>query len=260
MPASISQKVKDRIIENLTKNRAELISIEKGRKVHYRCACGNETESHSSNIVRETWKGTCIKCSNQRRGAKNNYEFVRKVWEEGGETLPVQEYTDNKTKLHYECSNCNKEAHISLNEFRRGRRCEHCSKSRAKNTILERYGVENPFQAEEIKKRIKDANMKKYGVDHHMKVPEVLQKAIDTNIEKYGLKFAFHSDESFQKIRKTCVKRYGVEFPLQNKYIQEKVVEKCREKFGVDYPLQSLEIQEKIIQTFLERYGMDKYE
>ncbi len=47
MPVGTSQKVQDRIIENLTKNGAELISFEKGRKVRYRCSCGNETESHT---------------------------------------------------------------------------------------------------------------------------------------------------------------------------------------------------------------------
>ena len=259
MPVDTSQKVQDRIIANLTKNGAELISFEKGRKVRYRCWCGNETESYTSNVNKPTWGG-CAKCSNQRRGNKNDYEFARKVWEEGGEVLPKQEYKGNKDKLYYTCSNCGEEAHISLNEFRRGRRCENCAKSRAKETNLERYGVENVFQSEEIKQRIKDSNMEKYGADHHMKVPEILQKAIDTNIDKYGLAFAFHSEESFDKIHATCMERYGVEYPLQNEYIQEKVIESCRESLGVDYPLQSEEIQKQIEQTFQDRYGMGKYE
>ena len=259
MPVSTSQKVQDRIIANLTKNGAELISFEKGRKVRYRCSCGNETESHTSNVNKPTWEG-CATCSNQRRGNKNDYEFARKVWEKGGEVLPKQEYKGNKVKMHYTCSNCGEEAHISLNEFRRGRRCENCAKSRAKETNLERYGVENVFQSEEIKQRIKDSNMEKYGVDHHMKVPEILQKAIDTNIDKYGLAFAFHSEESFDKIHATCMERYGVEYPLQNEYIQEKVIESCRESLGVDYPFQSEEIQKQIEQTFQDRYGMGKYE
>jgi len=259
MTRGTSKKVQDRIIENLNKNDAELISFEKGRRVKYRCSCGNETESDTSNIGKATWGG-CAKCLNKRRGNKNDYEFARKVWEKEGEILPKQEYKGNKTKLYYTCSNCHQEAHMSLSEFNRGRRCEHCSKSRAKNTNLKRYGVENPFQSLEIKQRIKEQNIKKYGVDHHMKVPEILQKAIDTNIKKYGLSFAFHSDKSFDKIRATCIDRYGVPFPLQNKHIREKVVKSCREKFGVDYPLQSEEIQDKIMKTFQEKYGMDKYE
>lgn len=66
--------------------------------------------------------GGCAKCSNQRRGNMNNYETARKVFEEGGEILPKQEYKGNKVKLFYTCSNCQEEAHISLSEFRRGKR------------------------------------------------------------------------------------------------------------------------------------------
>jgi len=62
MPREISQKVKDRIIGRLTENNAEFIAFEKGRKVKYRCSCGNESASHTSNIGRSTWKGTCAKC------------------------------------------------------------------------------------------------------------------------------------------------------------------------------------------------------
>lgn len=50
---------------------------------------------------------------------------------------------------------------MSLSEFRRGRRCEHCSKQRASKTNLEKYSVENVFQSEEIKQHIKDTNLKK---------------------------------------------------------------------------------------------------
>ena len=101
MPATISQKVQDRVIENLWKHDGERISFEKGRRVRYRCSCGNETESDTSNIGRATWKGTCIKCSNQKNGNKNDYESARKVWEESGEILPVQEYKGNKVKMYY---------------------------------------------------------------------------------------------------------------------------------------------------------------
>jgi len=67
MPTCTFQKVQDRIIENLTKHEAELISFEKGRKVWYRCSCGNEAESHTSNMGKSTWKGTCVKCFKQIR-------------------------------------------------------------------------------------------------------------------------------------------------------------------------------------------------
>jgi DNA-directed RNA polymerase subunit RPC12/RpoP len=255
MPKTVSEKVKNRILELFKKNNAELLSFEKGRIVKYRCSCGNESQTCTNNI-RETWKG-CIKCLNTKRNNKNDYEFARKLWEENGEILPKQEYKDNKTKLYYNCSNCKKQAHMSLSEFSRGRRCEHCSKQRASKTNLEKYGVENVFQSEEIKQRIKDTNLEKHGVDHHMKVKEILQKTMDTNMKKYGIEFAFHSKESFDKIHETCVKRYGVEYPLQCEHIREKVIETCRQNLGVDYPFQSEKIRKKSRETCLDKYGVE---
>lgn len=111
-------------------------------------------QNHTLQISKESWGGRA-KCSNQRRGNMNNYETARKVFEEGGEILPKQEYKGNKVKLFYTCSNCQEEAHISLSEFRRGRRCEKCTKSRAKRTNIEKYGVENVFQSKKIKEKIK---------------------------------------------------------------------------------------------------------
>ena len=222
MPKGTSKKVKDRINNILSKNNAELIAFEKGRKVRYRCSCGNETSSYTTNISKPSWKG-CAKCSNQRRGNTNNYEVARKVWEKEGEILPKQDYKSNKTKMYYTCSNCDKEAHISLSEFKRGRRCANCSKSRASETNIERYGVENVFQSEVIKKRIREGNMEKYGVDHHMKVKEIKQKASDTNLERYGLEYSFLSEESFKKIRETCMEKYGVEYPFHCPEIQKKI-------------------------------------
>ena len=249
----ISSEVIDLITDILKKNKCELISFGKGTRVKYRCSCKNETEADFSGIRKSTWGG-CTKCSNQRRGNTNDYEYARKVWEEGGEKLPIQEYSGNKDKLFYTCSNCNEEAHVSLGEFNRGRRCEKCSRERTKETNLEKYGVENPFQSEEIKKKIKEKNLEKYGVDHHMKVPEILQKAQDTHMEKYGFAFAFHSKESFEKIHITCMERYGAKYPLQNEYIRKKAIESCRESLGVDYPFQN---QNYMKQICLELYGVE---
>ena len=170
----------------------------------------------------------------------------------------------NKDKMHYTCSNCKEEAHVSLNEFRRGRRCKHCAKSRAKQRNQKRYGVENVSQSEEIKQRIKNSNMEKYGVDHHMKVPEILQKAIDTNIDKYGLAFAFHSEESFDKIHATCMERYGVEYPLQSEEMFYKKMETSTSRKEYVFPSGRTELCEgyepRCLDHLLEIYDEDDIE
>ena len=259
MPPKMLQKTMDEITDILIDNDCELISFEKNRRVKYTCSCKNIAETDSSNIRKKGWGG-CAKCSNHRRGNIKDYEYCRKIWKEGGEILPEQNYTGNKDKMFYTCSNCNKEAHVSLSEFKRGRRCEQCRRERAEVTNTEIYGAPNPFQSEEIKEKIKETKIAKYGVDHHMKVPEILQKAKDTNMEKYGHAFSFHSKESFEKIRKTCIERYGYAFPLQSKEIQEKIHTTCIERYNAEYPLQSKEGLSKIDATCMSRYGTPLYE
>jgi hypothetical protein len=67
--------------------------------------------------------------------------------------------------------------------------CEGCSlkkkAERGKKTCMEKYGVGNVGQSEEIKKKIKDAYQAKYGM-HPLKTDEVKSKRVKTCLEKYG--------------------------------------------------------------------------
>lgn len=55
-----------------------------------------------------------------------------------------------------------------------------------KETSLKKYGVEHPFQSEEVKSKIKDALIEKYGVDNPLKSTKIKKKVQKTNLEKYG--------------------------------------------------------------------------
>ena len=58
---------------------------------------------------------------------------------------------------------------------------------KAKQTNLEKYGCENPFQNEEIKNKIKETNIEKYGVPVPTQNPDIRRKGIETCIKKYGV-------------------------------------------------------------------------
>jgi predicted transcriptional regulator len=47
------------------------------------------------------------------------------------------------------------------------------AQKKRKETVLARYGVENPFQAEGIKDRIKETSQRRYGTDHPMQNEDV---------------------------------------------------------------------------------------
>ena len=117
------------------------------------------------------------------------------------------------------------------------------AKEKKKETLLNKYGVENIFQVEEIKNKIKEqrdlieekrkqTNIEKYGYEQPSKNESVKEKIKQTNIEKYGIsnflclesvrnsgKDKLNSDEVKEKRKVTNLEKYGVEFPMHQKYI-----------------------------------------
>ena len=49
-----------------------------------------------------------------------------------------------------------------------------------KQTFNANYGVDNPFQAEEIKEKSKQSNLNKYGVENPSQNAEIRQKQINS--------------------------------------------------------------------------------
>lgn len=69
MPAVTSLKVQERISKKFTGKNCQLLSFEKGRKVKYICSCGNEAESYTTNISKESWGGCAL-------NARTNAEVI----------------------------------------------------------------------------------------------------------------------------------------------------------------------------------------
>jgi len=132
-------------------------------------------------------------------------------------------------------------------------------KSKVKKTNLEKYGVESHLQSDDVKLKIKKTNLKKYGVENVAQSDEVKSKIKKTNLEKYGVENVAQSDEIKSKIKKTNLEKYGVEYYSQTDEYLEKVKETNLEKYGKDWILQSDEIKSKIKKTNLEKYGVEYY-
>ena len=82
--------------------------------------------------------------------------------------------------------------------------CSECatkqSKNNAKQTNMEKYGVEFTTQSEKVKDKIKQSCLEKYGVEH-----------------------ISHCKEVKDKTKKTCLEKYGVELASQSKIIRDKI-------------------------------------
>lgn len=56
-----------------------------------------------------------------------------------------------------------------------------------RETNIEKYGAENPFASDEIKKRIVETNIRKYGVPYSQQCEIVRSKVKSTCLERYGV-------------------------------------------------------------------------
>lgn len=105
-------------------------------------------------------------------------------------------------------------------------------KETCRQTVINRYGVENVSKSSVVKDRICNTFKKKYGVE-----------------------WVGQSKEVQAKQKATCIEKYGVPTPFQMDDFQEKSIQTCREKYGTDYAMQSPEIKSKITASYMDKTG-----
>ena len=118
-------------------------------------------------------------------------------------------------------------------------------KEKSKRSCFERYGVEYALQSEEIKNKGRQTCLEKYGVDNSMKCEAVKEKAKQTCFEHFGVYNSKQSEIVKQKERNTCLERYGVTSYRKTKECEEKIRATVREKYGVDHVTKSKEWTDK---------------
>jgi len=172
----------------------------------------------------------------------------------------IEKYNRNiKVNFICKCGNTHNKTFRVINYF--GGFCKICTNNnklnKFKETCIEKYGKENPFQSQEIQNKIRQTCIERYNTEHPMQNPEIQNKIKQTCIEKYGKENPFQSQEIQNKIKQTCIEKYGKENPSQSQEIKDKKIETCIKNFGVENPFQSQEIKNKIKQTCIERYNTE---
>lgn len=144
-----------------------------------------------------------------------------------------------------------------------------------KNTLLEKYGVDNIWNIKEFREAREEFNKKfdykpivekmkktifeKYGVDNISKLDFIKQKKIDVYFKKTGYNNPYSNPEVKNKIKNTLLENYGVDTPLKNKDLLNKLTKTVQEKYGVDNVMQSPIIKEIVKNSYLKKYGVDSY-
>jgi hypothetical protein len=127
-------------------------------------------------------------------------------------------------------------------------------KEKARNTNLEKRGVEFPTQDPEVREKVKKTVQERYGVDNVSQAEPVKKKIKETYKNKTGFDNPQKNPEVKNKSKDTCIDKYGVENPLQ---LSDKVKSGMKNKYGEEVPLRVPEIMEKKKKTSLERYGYE---
>lgn len=102
-------------------------------------------------------------------------------------------------------------------------------------TFLDKYGHTGWANRDKIKQTM----IERYGVDNPLRVESIKEKVKNTNNEKYGGNAPACSSEIQAKMQQTCIDRYGVDnirkSPLHKQLILEKMSKTIQEKYGVPY-------------------------
>lgn len=111
----------------------------------------------------------------------------------------------------------------TCNTFTNGEFKKHCSKSccakdnalkgaeKKRATCIEKYGTPYPIGSQSVRTKIKESIANKYGVDNVSQLDAVKDKKKITLIKNYGVDHPLKSLEIQDKVKATLIKKYGVE-------------------------------------------------
>jgi hypothetical protein len=126
--------------------------------------------------------------------------------------------------------------------------------SNCKKTFIEKYGVENPSQLNEVKEKKKKTTLKNYGVEHALQSEEIRNKFKETCLKRYDAGSPLQSDKIKEKVKNTCLERYDVSRVTKLDQYKNKQKETCLKRFGTEYASQNEKIKNKMSNKSLTRF------
>lgn len=174
--------------------------------------------------------------------------------------IPIEKmWKGSNIKINVKCDICGHEKKLRYTDYLLNLKhnlycCSNkCAVEKSKITNLDKYGVENVFQNEEIKNKIKETNLEKYGCEYSAQNTEIKEKIKQTNLEKYGVHTTLLEEKTIKKIKQTNLEKYGDIYPICTKEIRNKAENTKYEKYGD----KNYNNRDKYIRTCLEKYSKD---
>ena len=148
---------------------------------------------------------------------------------------------------------CHKDAMVQL----RASEDKAQNTAKYKQTMLDRYGVDNPSKYKESQQKKIQTNLDKYGETNPAKSQIIKDKIKQTTQDNWGVDSPMQSSELINRYKQTMQENYGVDYPQQSSEIADKTKITNLEKYGTEYTWQAPTVQKQIKQTNLERYGTE---
>jgi len=114
--------------------------------------------------------------------------------------------------------------------FHRGKPNKYCSfkcmpsqwnQDKVKQTVKERYNVDNVFQLDDIKEKSEQTMFNIYGVEHASQSTVIKEKTKLHNFEIYGVEHPFQLKRFKEKQKQTMLENHGVEHYSKTKKFRE---------------------------------------
>lgn len=102
--------------------------------------------------------------------------------------------------------------------------------------------------------------LEKYGVEYPIQNKEVMDKVRKTNLEKYRSESPLGSDSVKEKIKQSKIELYGTENTSSLDWVKEKMRQTSIEKYGVDHHMKTEAGKEAVRKTFRENGIIKQYE
>lgn len=117
----------------------------------------------------------------------------------------------SQARIKVVCDYCGKQYETSWRSYRKGKNnCKkdccsdaNCTTKKAKESLLNAYGVDNARSIVGVNEKIAKTNLKKYGCENPFGNKEIQEKIKKTNIRKYGFERPSCNDEIKNKIIKS---------------------------------------------------------
>jgi hypothetical protein len=100
---------------------------------------------------------------------------------------------------------------------------DNLTKEKRKNTVIEKYGVDNIAKLDDIKMRQESTNLERYGKKSSFQNDEVKKKWKDNVMVKFGVEHIFQLKSIRDKSKKTSLNKYGTEHFVQSDFYKKKL-------------------------------------